>query len=345
MSLIRSRLVLPLLLLIPSGTAHPQAAKGYALLKRIAVGGEGGWDYLTVDPGAQRLYVSHATQVDVVDLRKGALVGNIPNTPGVHGIALARALNRGYISSARDSAVTIFDLQTLATISRVKVPGRNPDAIAFDSSSGRVFTFNGGSANATAIDAATGQVVGSMALSGKPEFAVADGRGKMYVNIEDKSTLVRFDPKSLTVEAEWPLAPCEEPSGLAIDRQHRRLFSVCGNKLMAVTDGDSGHLITTLPIGEGVDGAEFDPGAQLAFASNGDGTLTVVHEDDPATFRVIATVPTQRGARTIALEEPTHRLYLPTAEFGPPPEPTPDRPRPRPSVVAGTFVVLVVGPK
>ena len=318
------------------------APGGYHLARTIALGGEGGWDYITADPVAHRLYVSHGTRVLVVDTERNVVVGEIPDTQGVHGIALAPALGKGFTSNGRAGTVTVFDLKTLAAAGTIKVTGENPDAIAFEPVSGRVFTFNGRSANATAIDAASGQVVGTLPLGGKPEFAVADGKGRIYVNIEDKSELVTFDARTLKLEGRWPLAPCEEPSGLAMDREHRRLFSVCGNKLMAVVNADDGHIITTLPIGGGVDGVTFDPGTALAFSSNGEGTVTVVHEDSPEKFTVVGNVQTKRGARTIALDEATHRIYLPTAEFGPPPSPTPERPRPRPSILPGTFEVLVL---
>jgi len=319
-----------------------QAPGGYHLARTISLGGEGGWDYLTVDAAAHRLYVSHATRVQVVDTERNAVVGEIPDTQGVHGIALAPELGRGFTSNGRAGTVMVFDLKSLAVIATVKVTGENPDAITFEPVSRRVFTFNGRSADATAIDAASGQVVGTLPLGGKPEFAVADGRGRIFVNIEDKSELVSFDARTLKVEGRWTLAPCEEPSGLAIDREHGRLFSVCGNNLMAVVNGDTGHVITTLPIGSNVDGAAFDPATGLAFSSNGEGTVTVVHEDSLEKFTVVGNVQTKRGARTISLDEATHHIYLPTAQFGPPPSPTPDRPRPRPSVLPGTFEVVVL---
>jgi DNA-binding beta-propeller fold protein YncE len=317
-------------------------AKSYHVVKKISVGGEGGWDYLVADTASERLFVSHSTHVVVIDLVRGSVIGDIPNTLGVHGIAFAPALNRGFTSNGRDMSVTIFDLKTLAPVGTVKVTGRNPDAIVFDPFSRRVFTFNGGGANTTAIDAATGLVAGTIRLGGKPEFAVSDGKGTMYVNIEDKSEVVVFDPKALTVRARWRLAPCEEPSGMAMDRAHGRLFVVCSNKLMAVLDAASGRVITTLPIGAGVDGTAYDPAPRLAFASNGEGTLTVVHEDSPEKFSVVGTVPTQRGARTMALDAKTHRIYLSTARFGPPSAPTTERPNPRLTVIPGSFTVLVL---
>jgi hypothetical protein len=326
--------------------AAPLAAQApaYHVVKQVPIGGEGGWDYLLVDGAAHRLYVSHATRVEVVDLLRDTVAGVIPNTPGVHGIALAGDVGRGFTSNGRDSSVTIFDLRTLATIGTVNVQGANPDAIVYDSVTRRVFTMNGRSASATAIDAATGTVVGTVALGGRPETAVADGHGRIYANIEDKSLIVAFDARTLQVQGHWSLAPCEGPSGLAMDREHRRLFSGCGNGLMAVSDPDAGRVVTTLPIGRGVDGDGFDAGTGLAFASCGEGVLTVVHEDDPDHFTLVGNVPTARGARTMALDPATHRVYLSTAEFGPAPAPTPERPRPRPSIIAGSFKVLVLEP-
>ncbi len=318
------------------------APGGYHLARTIPVPGDGFWDYLAVDAAAHRLYVSHGTRVQVVDTEKNAVVGEIPDTPGVHGIAFAPELGRGFTSNGRAGTVTVFDLKTLAVLATVKVTGENPDAIAYEPVTRRVFTFNGRSDNATAIDAATSQVVGTLALGGRPEFAVADGKGRIVVNLEDKSEQVAFDARTLKVEGRWPLSPCEEPSGLAIDRQHGRLFAGCHNGMMAVVDADAGRVIATPPIGDGVDANAFDPGTGLAFASCGDGTLTVVHEDSPKVFTLLGKVATKRGARTMALDEATHRIYLATAQFGPPPSPTPEHPRPRPSILPGSFEILVL---
>jgi len=334
------------LLILCAGTLMCQAQpsnSGYKVVDKFKIGGDGGWDYLTVDTAAHRLYISRSTRVQVFDLVKKEIAGEIPNTNGVHGIALVPDLQRGFTSNGRDSSVTIFDLKTLQTIKTVRIPARNPDAIAYDPVSRRVFTFNGGSRNATAIDAQTDSVVGTVPLDGKPEFGVSDGKGSMYVNIEDSSVIVTFDSKTLSVKSRWSIAPGEEPSGLAIDRVHRRLFSACGNKMMAVVDADNGKVITTLPIGQGVDAAGFDPGTGLAFASNGEGTLTVIHEDTPDEYRVMENDSTQRGARTMSLDESTHRVYTVTANFGPVPAPTADHPRPRPTIEPGTFTILVVG--
>ncbi len=328
---------------VPALAQAPTGA-GYHVARQIKIGGDGGWDYLTYEPARKHLFVSHSTEVDVVDPDSGTVVGRIPDTQGVHGIAIADDLGRGFVSDGRDSSVTIFDLKTLATITRVHVPARNPDAILYDSVTHRVFTFNGGSGTATALDGRTGAVIGSIELGGKPEFAVADGRGGIFVNIEDKGELVALDARALTVKSRWPLTGCEDPSALAIDRKHGRLFSGCGNEKLMITDARSGKVVATPPIGKGVDAGAFDPGAGLAFASTGDGNLTVVREVSPDSFAVVAQVATQRGARTMALDPVTHRVFVTTASFGPPPEATEEHPHPRPTVLAGSFVVIVVDP-
>lgn len=318
------------------------ADSGYHLLNTYKLGGDGGWDYLSFDSSARRLYISRATHVIVIDADSGKPVGDIPDTPGVHGIALAPELGRGFISNGREGTVTIFDLQTLKAITKVKA-GENPDSILYDPSSKRVFAFNGRSHDATAIDAAGGTVLGTIKLEGKPEFAVSDGKGQIFVNIEDKSQIDAIDPAKLEVKARWPLAPCDEPSGLAIDRKNRRLFAGCDNKMMAVVDADTGKVIATPAIGDGVDANGFDPETGLAFASCGEGVLTVVHEDSPAKFSVLENVTTQPGARTMTLDEKTHNVYVVTAKFGPPPAPTADNPHPRRSILPDSFVVLVFG--
>jgi YVTN family beta-propeller protein len=316
---------------------------GYHLLKKIPLGGEGGWDYINFDSPTRRLFISRGTKVVVLDVDSGKVVGEIPNTEGVHGIALAPDLGRGFTSNGRANTVTIFDLKTLAVIGTAQA-GTNPDAIVYDPASKRVFAMNGRSSNATAIDAATGTVVATIAVDGKPEFAVADGAGRVYVNIEDKSEMQAIDSQKLAVTATWKLAPCQEPSGLAIDVAHRRLFAGCDNKMMAVVDADSGKVLATPAIGEGVDANGFDPGTAFAFASNGQSaTLTVVHEDSPDKFAVVEDVPTQRGARTMTLDPKTHEVYVVTADFGPRPAATPDNPRPRPPILPNSFVVLVFG--
>jgi len=333
---------------VPAGQGAPGHAvadtAGYRVVARIAPGGEGGWDYLTLDAAGHRLFVTRATRVQVVDLERGALIGEIPNTGGVHGVALAPDLGRGFTSNGRDTTVTIFDLRSLATLSTVRIPGLVPDAIAYDSVSHRVFTFNGRSDDATALEAATGAVVGTVALGGKPEFAVADGRGRMFVNLEDQNALVGFDTRTLEVRSRWPLAPGTEPTGLAIDRDRRRLFAGCNNQRLIALDADSGRVVADLPIGAVVDGVAFDHATRLIFSSNGDGTLTIVREDSADRFTTLGSVPTQRGARTLALDERTHRVYLATAQFGETPPATPEQPHPRPPLVPGSFVILVLGP-
>jgi len=316
------------------------AGPGYHVVATYKVGGDGGWDYLTTD--ARRIFISRGTHVMVIDADSGRSVGDIPDTPGVHGIALAPELGRGFTSNGREGTVSIFDIKTLATSSKVKV-GDNPDAVLYDPATKRVFTFNGRSQDSTAIDAATGKVLGTIKLDGKPEFSASDAKGEIFVNIEDKSELVAIDPNKLEIKAKWPLAPCEEPSGLSIDRKNRRLFVGCGNKMMAVVDADSGKVLATPAIGEGVDATTFDAGTGLAFASCGEGVLTVVKEETPGKFSVAENVPTQKGARTLALDSKTHNVFVVTAQFGPKPEPTADNPHPRPAILPDSFVVLVVG--
>lgn len=317
-------------------------AAPYHLLRSFDVGGEGGWDYLTLEAEGRRLFVSRSTHVMVIDVESGKVVGDIPDTAGVHGIALAPELGRGFTSNGKAGTATIFELKTLAVLSTIKT-GENPDSILYDAHTKRVFTFNGRSHDATAIDAAAGSVLGTIALGGKPEFSVADGTGKVFVNIEDTSELVALDAATLTVLARWPLAPGEEPSGLALDAKNGRLFSVCSNGKMVVLDCASGKVLATLPIGDGTDGAGFDAASGCAFSSNGDGTLTIVHADEAAKFSVLQNVATARGARTMTLDPKTHVAYLPAAKYEDVPPPT-DGSRPgRPKMVAGSFRILVLG--
>ena len=319
------------------------AGQDLRVVKTYKLGGDGGWDYLTIDSESHRLFISRSTHVIVIDADSGKPVGDIPDTPGVHGIALANDLGRGFTSNGREGTVTIFDLQTLKPISKVQAVGENPDAILFDPASKRVFTFNGRSQNSTAIDAASGNIVGKIELGGKPEFGVSTGDGELFVNIEDKSELVALDPKELKVKSRWPLAPCESPSGLAIDKKNRRLFVGCDNKMMAVVNADTGNVVTTLQIGDGVDADRFDPENNLAFASCGEGVLTVIKEDAPDKFTVAQNLKTEAGARTMELDPKTHKIYLVTAKFGPRPAATAGEPHPRPSILPDTFEVLVVG--
>lgn len=309
----------------------------YHVVKKIELGGNGGWDYMNFEPETQRLYIARSDRVMVVDVVADKLIGEVPNTPGVHGIALVPKLNRGFSSNGRDSTVTVFDLNSLKEIARVKV-GSRPDAIIYEPSSNRVFTFNAGSQDTTAVDAETLKVVGSIKLDAKPEFAVADGKGGIFVNLENKNQVASLDASQLTLKEKWPVSPGDEPTGIAMDRERRRVFVTCHNRKMVILDADSGHIVTSVPIGQGTDAAGFDPGTACAFSSNGDGTLTVVHEDNPDKYHVVANVPTQRGARTMAVDPKLHNIYVCTARFNPA-EPG----RRRGSVEPGSFVVIVVG--
>ncbi|HEX4605559.1 MAG TPA: YncE family protein [Candidatus Angelobacter sp.] len=327
-----------------AGSMKAFAPTQYQVKQKYVLGGDGGWDYLTFDPAGKRLFISRGTHVMVVDPYKGSVVGDIPNTPGVHGIALAQDLGKGFTSNGRENTVTVFDLKTLKETARIKLDAENPDAILYDPSSKRVFTFNGRSKNATAIDAAKDTVIGNIPLTGKPEFGVADGKGMVFVNIEDTSELTSIDAANAKVAKTWKLTGCEEPSGLAMDQKHHRLFAGCHNKVMAVVNAEDGKVVTTPAIGDGVDANAFDPGTDLAFSSNGDGTLTVVHEDSADKYTVAQNVATQRGARTMALDTTNHDIYLVTAEIEEAP-PAKEGERPRRSMKPGTFTLLVVGKK
>jgi len=293
--------------------ASAASNSGYSVTKKIPIPGQGSWDYLTVDEGARRLYVSHGTQVEVLDIDSGAVVGKIANTLGVHGIAIAPGLGRGFVSNGQSSTVTIFDLKTSNTISEVPT-GKKPDAIIFDPATSRVFAFNGGSNSATAIDAASGKVAGTVDLGGGPEFAVADGSGYVYDNLEDESQVVKINARTLKVEQRWPTAPCASPSSMAMDRPNRRLFLGCRSKVMAVMNADTGQVITTLPIGDHVDATAFDPETRLIFNSNGEGTITAIHQDSADKYSVVENVKTLPRAKTMALDPKTHQLFLSTAE-------------------------------
>ena len=318
-------------------------APQYKVLQTYKLGGEGGWDYLIVDGGSRNIFVSRGTHVMVVNADSGQVAGDIADTPGVHGIALANDLNKGFVSNGRGNSVTVFDLKTLKTSNVIKLEdAQNPDAILYDPASKRVFTFNGRSSNATAIDATNDAVLGNIPLDGKPEFAVSDGRGMVYVNIEDKSELTQIDAKNAKVVKTWPLTGCEEPSGLAMDQKTRRLFAGCHNKVMAVVNADTGAVIATPAIGQGVDANVFDAERHLAFSSNGDGTLTIVKQDGADKYSVAQNVQTARSARTMALDPKTHNIYLVAAEFDEAP-PAQGETRPRRTMKPGTFQLLVVG--
>lgn len=320
------------------------AFAAWHVVRHIPIGGGGGWDYMAIDSAARRAYVSHGDRVEVVDVDSGKVVGLIPDTPGVHGIAIDHEGGRGFISDGRVSMMTIFNLKTLDRITDVKSTGDNPDAILFDPSSRHVFTFNGRGKNATVYNT-HGKVLTTIDLGGKPEFPASDGAGHVFVNIEDTNELAMINAKTNTVAKRWKLAPCESPSGLAIDRKHRRLFAVCENEIMAVVDATNGKVVTTVPTGKGTDAAAFDEARQLAFASNGrSATLTIVHESSPDKYDVVDNAATQLSARTMALDTKTHHVFLPAAKFGDAPAPTEKNPRPRPPVVPGSFELIEVAP-
>ncbi|HLN01373.1 MAG TPA: PQQ-binding-like beta-propeller repeat protein [Bryobacteraceae bacterium] len=316
------------------------AASEYQLVKKITLGGEGGWDYFEVDTASRHVFIPRGSHILVVDA-EGKQLADIPKINGAHAIAFAPELKRAFLST--DNSVTILDTDKLQVVREAKLPsGRDPDAILYDTATKRVFTFNGeGGNDATALDAETGNMVGSIPLGGKPEFAQADGAGHIYVNVEDKNQIIAFDAKTLKALHTWPLAPCKEPSGMAIDVAHQRLFAGCHNGLMAVMDYTNGKVVATIPIGKGVDANRFDPATGLAFASCGDGTITVAHQDSSDKYSVVQTIATQRGARTMALDTGNHNVYTVTAEFGPPPKATAENPHPWPTVISKTFTLMV----
>jgi DNA-binding beta-propeller fold protein YncE len=321
--------------------AAPQGS-GYHVLRRMQVGGDGGWDYLRVDPDAHRIYISRGTHVMIVDENSGKVLGDIPDTKGVHGIALAPELGKGFTSNGGSASVTVFDLKTFKPLSEIKTTGDNPDSIIYDPGTKRVFTFNGKSSNATAIDAVTGKVAGTVMLNGKPEEPTLDGKGNVFVNLEDKSAVLEFDAKTLVVKGTWPLAPCEGPSALAIDTAHRRIFAAC-DKVMAIVNADTGKVVASPPIGGDPDGNGFDPATGLLFAACREGLVSILHQDAPDKYSVVANVTTQFGTRTMTLDPKTHHVFTVTADFKPAAAPTPDNPRPRPQPIAGSFVILELG--
>jgi len=330
------------LLLLVLAVAFAQS--GYHKIGKISIPGDGFWDYLTTDPATGRVFVSHATEVDVVDGKKGEVVGTITGLKLVHGIALAPEFNHGFISDGAANQIVVFDLTTLAKVGEVAA-GMNPDGIIYDPGSKRVFAFNGRSASATAVDAEKGTLAGTVTLEGKPEFPAPDGKGHVYVNIEDKSEVMEIDSKALTVLNKWPLAPCEEPSGMAMDTKTRRIFSGCDNKIMSVMNADTGKVVATVPIGAGVDATWFDPETKYVLNSCGqDGVLTVIHEDSPDKYTVVENVPTEKGARTMALDPKTHTVYLAMAQVEMlPPAEGDAKGRPRRKVVPGSFGLLEFG--
>lgn len=327
----------PLVLILLALTA-PAYATDYHIATRFAVGGAGGWDYPSLDEHAHRLYLARGDHVQIVDTTTGKEVASIPDTPGVHGIALAPGLGRGYVSCGKANTVKVFDLKTNAVIASVAA-GEGPDAIVFDPATQRVFAFNGRSHDASVIDAKTNQPVATIALGGKPEFAHADGRGAVFVDIEDKAELAALDAKTAKLKARYKLPQCEEPAGLALDAQHRRGFATCGNKTLVVLDLDSGKHVASVTIGAGSDGAEFDPATQTVFSANGEGTLSVIREIDADHYAAQPALATQKSARTLVLDPTTHRIYLPAAEFGPP-----DAEHKRGKMLPDSFSVVVAEP-
>jgi DNA-binding beta-propeller fold protein YncE len=329
--------------LVLASSAICAGAADYHFLKEIPIGGEGGWDYASVDSGAHRLYVTHGGKVVAIDIQKDEVAGEVLDTPGVHGFAIAPDLMRSFSSNGRENKASIVELKSLKTVSKVDT-GENPDAILYEPGQKEVYTFNGRGKSATVFDAKSGKVIATIPLEGKPEFAVADPEvGRVYCNIEDKNDVVAIDTKSNQVVNTWPIAPGEEASGMAIDVAHHRLFLGCGNKLMVMMNSTAGNVVTSVPIGQGVDATAFDPGTQLAFSSCGEGTVTIAHEDSPEKLTIVQTLKTERGARTMALDPKTHRIYLASAKYEAPTEPPAGGGRQRPKMVPGSFKVLVYG--
>jgi len=323
--------------------AAPKRPPAYHVAREIKLGGEGRWDYITVDTAGNRLFIARQTRIMVVDPADGRLLGEIAGIDGAHGVALDYRTGHGFATAGRSGTVTMFDLKSLKVLGTAPAAD-DADAILYDPASQQVFTFNGDANSASVVDPVSGKSVAIIPLGGKPEFGVSSGSGRLYVNIEDKAEVAEIDAAAHRVLRRWSLAPCTEPTGLAIDRVHHRLFSGCHNKVMAISDASVGKLITTVPIGGGVDGNAFDPATGLAFSSNGEGTVTVVHEDSPRSFRRIATVPTRRGARTMALDPRSHQIFTVTADLGPTPDSTAQEPHPRPPVIPGTFTLIVLAP-
>src|SRR6266403_3881440 len=320
------------------------AEEDYKFLNEIPIGGEGGWDILTVDSAARRLYLSHATKIVVIDLEKNAIAGEIGDTPGVHGFVVAPELQRGFSSNGKEAKSSVVDLKTLSTISKIDT-GENPDALVYEPRRGEVCIFNHTGRSATVIEAKTAKVISTIPLGGSPEFAAADSAaGRVYCNLEDKNEVVVIDTAKHEVVAHWPLAPGEEPTGIALDAAHHRLFATCHNKMMTMLDTQSGKVVGTAPIGSGVDGAAFDDSTQLAFASCGEGVTNIVKEETPEKLSVVQTLQTKRSARTMALDPQTHRIYLPAADFQPAPSPSPGASPARPTMIANTMKLLVYGP-
>jgi hypothetical protein len=335
-----TKAILGAAILVITGAAASQAAD-YHLVKKIVLGGDGGWDYFKADPVTHRVFIARGAHLMVLN-PDGTIVQDVTGIKGSHAVDFAPDLKRVFTSNGGANSVTILDEDTLRIIADVKIAKRDTDAILYEPTSKRVFTFNGeGGNDATAIDAKTGEVLGSIPLGGKPEFAQTDSAGRVFVNNEDLNQVIEIDPKALAVRNTWPLAPCKEPSGMAIDVAHKRLFSGCHNGITTVLDYSTGKVVATFPIGQGVDANQFDPGTGFVFASCGDGTITVAHQDSPDKYTVVQTIATQAGARTMALDTGNHNVYTVTADHGSTPPASKENPRPRPSLVPGTFTLLI----
>jgi DNA-binding beta-propeller fold protein YncE len=336
---------LPAALLIASfAFAAANANADYHIVKTIQVGGEGGWDYLEPDPVGRRLYVSHEKHVVVIDMDTLKVVGDVPDSPGMGGVVFSRELNRGFTANGDEDAIGVFELSTLKPITKWKATGKRPNQIAYEPVTQRVFSFNSTGRNVTVFDAKTGAVLATLEVDGRTEFYAMDGKGMIYDSLQDKATIIAIDAKAMKVVATYPLAPHAQPAGTTMDPATRRIFVACRSKSFLVLDADTGKILETFPIGERNDAAKFDPGTKLAFASNGDGTLAIVHEDSPSKFTLAQNVKTEYGARTMAVDAKTHRVFMPSADFGPPPAPTPEKPNPSRPMVPGSFRVLVLEP-
>ncbi|HEV2520938.1 MAG TPA: hypothetical protein VGT24_01045 [Candidatus Acidoferrales bacterium] len=324
--------------------AAPQTAGGYHVIKRMQIGGDGGWDYVLIDPETHHLFIARGSHFQVVDVSTGKLVSDIEvaNSKNSHGIALAKDLGKAFTSNGDANTVTVVDLKTLKATSVIDIPGKDPDSIRYDPVTKKVFTFNGKSMDSTVLDANTNKVIGTVKLGDKPEEAILDGNGNMWVNLENKSMITEFDTKTYAIKGSWSLAPCDGPSAMAYDSAHKRIFSAC-DKVMVVVSADTGKVVASPPIGGDPDGNGYDPATGMAFAACRDGFVSVIHQDSPDKYTVVGNINTQVGTRTMSLDPTTHRVYTVTADFKPAGAPTPENPKPRPTMIPGSFVVLEVG--
>ena len=319
----------------------PQSSPSYQVTHTFPVGGDGSWDYVIPDPPQHRVFIGRQNRVMVVDANDGKLVGEVTGINGAHGVAVASRSGHGFATSGNDGTVVMFDLNTFKTLATIPA-AEDADAVIYDPASNRVFTFNGDAHSSTVIDPDAGKLVANIPLGGKPEYGVSAGDGKVYANLTDTSEVIEVDAKALKVIRKWSTAPCKQPVAMAIDVKHHRLLSGCRSGVLAVSDYDAGKVVATVPIGQGVDGAGYDSATADAFATNADGTLTVIHQDDADTYHVVETVKTPTGSRNLGLDQTTHRVFVPSATFAPAAAATPDNPRPRPTVVPGSFALLVI---